>query len=61
MNFYISGLKPTVGEMVAHHVWLVPITDSVNQASVKEATVEIGRSKRALFPESSTVDKVKEK
>lgn len=55
-NYYVSGLKPSVGEMVSQNIRLVPATDRRNFASVTQAYVEIGCSHISMVAPMSTYD-----
>lgn len=48
VKYYVFGLKDTVREIVAQKVRIKPLMDRTNLVAVKLATVEIGKSLRAL-------------
>jgi len=48
VNYFVCGLKPSVREMVAQHVRMMPVADRTNLAAVKQAAVAVGKSQRAM-------------
>lgn len=44
VNYYIWGMNPFFQEFVAQKVRLIPVSDLVNLAALKQASVAIGKS-----------------